>query len=468
MLSLTLPSWGSRSAVSRRELLRAGAVGLGGVALPWLLRAGAAQAGVSAPGSRAKSVILLYLSGGPSQLDMWDPKPGAPEEIRGTFRPIATRMPGVAFSEHLPRMAALADKFTVVRSMSHDEAEHLRAGYWVMTGARMTRPAIQATGMLRSDRPHFGSLVAKYLGGTGTMPANVAIPEFISPVGVPRPGQHAGFLGPEYDPYLINSDPNLPEFSPGALRPAPGLTSVRIGSRRTLLAKLDGGVRYLDASPVSRALEPYYAQAFDLISSPAAHRAFDISAESEATRNRYGRHIFGQSALVARRLVEAGVRLVQVNFIRHDRGKGGQGYDSHSSPPSPPHLEWARTKLLPPTDAAFASLIEDLSDRGLLDETLVIMTGEFGRTPRFNKNGGRDHWPKCYSAVLAGGGVRSGSVFGVSDRIASTVISDPVSPEDLIATVYHQLGIDPRTEMHDQLDRPFPLVNGKPVWGLLA
>jgi uncharacterized protein (DUF1501 family) len=194
----------------------------------------------------------------------------------------------------------------------------------------------------------------------------------------------------------------------------------------------------------------------------------DAPTEPDATRDRYGRTDFGQSTLVARRLVEAGVRLVQVNFVRHTKGKGGQGYDSHSTPPSPPHLTWAKSALLPPTDAAYSALIEDLSDRGLLGETLVIMMGEFGRTPRFNVNGGRDHWPRCYSAVVAGGGVRGGHVFGASDRMAATVTADPVSPEDLLATLYRVVGIDPATTIHDLQGRPFPLVSGKPVEGLLA
>jgi hypothetical protein len=398
---------------------------------------------------------------------MWDMKPEAPEEVRGTFLPIATDVAGIHICEHLPRMARLAGRYTIVRSMSHDEAEHLRAGYWVMTGGRLQRPVVQASGMSREDRPHVGAVIAKSLGAASALPPFAMIPEFISPVGVPRPGQYGGFLGAEHDPYLINSDPNLPDYSPGELRPAPGLTPSRLTRRRSLLAGLERHQRALEDSPAGRNLGPYYAQAFDLIASPAARRAFDVRAESEATRDRYGRHVFGQSTLVARRLVEAGVRLVQVNFVRHDRGKGGQGYDSHSVPPSPPHLAWARTELLPPTDAAFSALIEDLADRGLLDETLVIMMGEFGRTPRFNRNGGRDHWPQCYSAVLAGGGVRGGQVFGASDRMAATVTADPVSPEDLLATLYHLLGLDPRAPIHDLQGRPFPRVGGKAVEGLL-
>src|SRR5207237_794160 len=210
------------------------------------------------------------------------------------------------------------------------------------------------------------------------MPAWVMVPEAISPVGPERPGQHAGFLGAAYDPYRVNSDPNSPGYSPGSLNPAAEVSRARLDGRRRLLNRVGREARHLDQAAVATVLDPYYTRAFDLISSPAAQRAFDIAAESGRTRDRYGRHIFGQSVLLARRLVEAGVRLVHVNWVRHDNGSGGQGYDSHRD-----HLSWARSELLPPTDAAFAALIEDLSERGLLDETLVIMMGEFGRTPRF-------------------------------------------------------------------------------------
>jgi hypothetical protein len=398
---------------------------------------------------------------------MWDMKPEAPEEVRGTFRPIATNVAGIQVCEHMPRMARLADRYTVVRSMSHNEGDHLRAGYYAMTGGRMQRPVVQASGMSRDDRPHVGAAVSKFLSEPSALPPFAMIPEFISPVGVPRPGQHGGFLGAEHDPYLINSDPNLPDYSPGELRPTADLNPVRLTRRRSLLTRLERHLSSLEESPSARNLAPYYARAFDLIASPTAQGAFDVRAEPESTRDRYGRHVFGQSTLVARRLIEAGVRLVQVNFVRHDRGKGGQGYDSHSVPPRPPHLTWAKTELLPPTDAAFSALVEDLADRGLLDETLVIMMGEFGRTPRFNQYGGRDHWPQCYSAVLAGGGVRGGQIFGASDRLTAAVTSNPVSPEDLLATVYQVLGIDHQTLIHDLQDRPYPLVGGKPVAGLL-
>jgi hypothetical protein len=294
------------------------------------------------------------------------------------------------------------------------------------------------------------------------MPAFVMVPEAISPVGPERPGQHGGFLGAAYDPYRVNSDPNLPEYSPGALEPDRDVTRARLGDRRGLLEQVSRQARYLEKTAAGQTLDPYYTRAFDLLSSPAAQKAFDISAEPDRTRDRYGRHIFGQSVLLARRLVEAGVRLVHVNWVRHDNGKGGQGYDSHRD-----HLEWSKTELLPPTDAAFSSLVEDLAERGLLDETLVVMMGEFGRTPRFNSNGGRDHWPSCFSAVMAGGGIRGAQVYGSSDRTASYPTSGAVTPQDMMATLYHCLGIDPHTTIYDLQNRPFPLVEGKSIGALL-
>jgi uncharacterized protein (DUF1501 family) len=288
------------------------------------------------------------------------------------------------------------------------------------------------------------------------------VPEAISPVGPERPGQHAGFLGAAFDPYRVNSDPNSPTYSPGALARDVALSENRLGVRRALLRRVSEQARYLEGAAAARTLDPYYTRAFDLISSPAAQRAFDVSAEPAATRDRYGRHIFGQSVLLARRLVEAGVRLVHVNWVRHDNGPGGQGYDSHRN-----HLEWSRTELLPPTDAAFATLVEDLHERGLLDETLVVLMGEFGRTPRFNSGGGRDHWPNCFSVMLAGGGVRGGQVYGSSDRLGAYPTSNPVSPQDLMATLYHCLGIDPHSLIYDLQNRPFALVEGAPVHALL-
>ncbi len=438
--------------LTRRGCLRVGSIGLGGLALADLLRIGARAGGgglKAAP--RAKSVIVLFLSGGPAHQDMWDMKPDAPEAIRGTFRPIATDVPGILVSEHLPRMARLASKYAIVRSVHHDQSAHPAAAYWMMAGAPIARAAADASFLSRSDRPHVGSALAKVLGpASPAMPAFVMLPEAMAPNGPERAGQHAGFLGASYDPYRIDSDPNLDGYTPGVLRPPADLTPGRIRGRRALLDGADG------ADP-----DPFRARAFDLLSSDAARRAFDLAGESGRTRDRYGRHAFGQSTLLARRMVEAGVRLVQVNWVRHDNGKGGQGYDTHGD-----HLARAKGDLLPPTDAAFSSLIEDLDDRGLLDETLVVMMGEFGRTPRFNDAGGRDHWPHCFSVVMAGGGIRGGQIHGASDRIAAYPALDPVTPEDLAATMYHGLGVDPAAAILDPQGRPYPLAEGSPILGL--
>jgi hypothetical protein len=441
--------------VSRREFLRVGSLAVGGLGLPHLLQANDTAAG---PRRRGRSAIILFLSGGPSHLDTFDLKPDAPEEVRGTFRPAATRVPGIQICEHLPRTAQVIDKCAVLRSMRHGNGNHPAATYWMMIGSPMTRPAPQVVTLSREDRPHPGSALAKLLQGNPRVPPFVMVPEAISPVGPARPGQHAGFLGAAYDPYRVNSDPSSAAYSPGAVRPHEDVVAARLDDRRNLLHQVSRAARHLDATAVGQALDPYYTRAFDLISSAQAQHAFDISAEPARTRERYGPHIFGQSALLARRLIEAGVRLVQVNWVRHDNGPGGQGYDSHRN-----HLEWSRTELMPPTDAAFASLIEDLSERGMLDETLVILMGEFGRTPRFNNAGGRDHWPNCFSVVLAGGGIRGGQVLGSSDRSGAYPTSIPVSPQELIATLYARLGVGPETIIHDLQQRPHHLVEGTPL-----
>jgi hypothetical protein len=394
---------------------------------------------------------------------MWDLKPEAPEEIRGTFRPIATNVPGIDICEHMPRMARLADKYAIVRSVHHLQSNHPAAAYWMMIGSPIARPANEAGAMSRLDRPHPGSALARVLGPrAANVPPFVMLPEAMQPNGPERSGQHAGFLGAAFDPYRINSDPNLPDYSPGALGLPADLTPERLGDRRALLDRLGAEGRLRDCGEPPEDFQVQYGRAFDLIASPAVQSAFDIAAEPASVRDRYGRHVFGQSVLLARRMVEAGVRLVHVNWVRHDNGKGGQGYDSHRN-----HLEWAKDQLLPPTDAAFSSLVEDLDVRGLLDETLVIMMGEFGRTPKFNNAGGRDHWPQCFSVVLAGGGIRGGQVHGASDKAAAYPALDPVTPGDLLATLYHCLGVDPRTMIHDAQNRPYVLAEGEPLLTLL-
>jgi hypothetical protein len=371
----------------------------------------------------------------------------------------------------MPRCADVMDKCVVIRSMQHASGNHPSATYWMMIGSPMTRLAPQVVTMSREDRPHPGAAAAHILtlagrandGRSGNLPAWVMVPEAISPVGPERPGQHAGFLGAAYDPYRVNSDPNADTYSPGSLAPDREVSAGRLDARRALLAQVGEHARHLDQSAPAQSLDPYYTRAFDLVSSPAAQRAFDISLESPRTRERYGRHIFGQSTLLARRLVEAGVRLVHVNWVRHDNGPGLQGYDSHRD-----HLNWARDELLPPTDRAVGALIGDLAERGLLEQTLVMVIGEFGRTPRFNVNGGRDHWPNCFSVMLAGGGLRGGQVVGASDRIGAYPTTPPVSPQDLIATLYDLLGIDPHATIYDLQRRPLALVEGTPLRSLYA
>jgi hypothetical protein len=451
---------------NRRHVLQVGTAAFG-LSLTRLLRAEASPAAANRR-ARAKSVIVLFLSGGPSQLDMWDLKPEAPADERGTFKPIRTSASGIEISEHMPRSARIAHLCTFVRSMTHEENDHLRACYYVQTGAELPRSGPGLTSLQRTHRPHAGSVAARFLGSAGSAPAFCTIPEFIAPVGGPRPGQHAGFLGAAYDPYLIDSDPNEPDYDPGPVGGGVFAQPDRAARLRRILELAERNTRLSTDLADVKEYGAYREKALDLVSSTGAQKAFDISQEPDRVRDYYGRHHFGQSALVARRLVEAGTRLVQVNFIRHDFGKGGQGYDTHAALGFPPHLPYLKDELLPPTDAAFAALVEDLQQRGLLDETLVVMMGEFGRTPRFNKDGGRDHWARCYSLVMAGGGLPRGYVHGASNYNASEPTQDPVRPEDLLATIYHQLGIDHRAEIYDMEDRPFAVVDGTPVRGLIS
>lgn len=444
------------SGMTRREMLLSwGAAGFG-LTLPALLGARAAGA---APAS-ARSCIWIFLSGGPSQYETFDPKPDAPSAFRGTFKPIRTNVPGIDVCEHLPLLARRADRYALIRSLTHTESNHPAGCYWLTTGHKYPRGTAASAALSRADHPHHGSVLARLRPAAGGMPSFVTVPEQIQPNGPIRSGQHAGFLGAAYDPMVITGDPNAADFTPGELTLTHGLSPERLIRRRALLAQ-EALVRTLEVGDAG-ALRPPYAQAFDLLAGGAAARAFDLGQEARSTRERYGRHVFGQSVLLARRLVEAGVRLVAVNWVRHDDGKGGQGWDTHVN-----HLNWSKDELLPPTDRAVSALLDDLAERGLLDETLVVLTGEFGRTPQFNKDGGRDHWPHVFSTLVAGGGVRGGQVYGASTRDGAYVASDPVSPEDLAATLYHCLGVDPRTPILDQLARPFPLSDGQVLTRLL-
>lgn len=431
---------------TRRDILRAGAVG--SLSLSTLL----SQRGVAAgPEPTARACILLFMWGGPSHLDTWDPKPNAPTEVRGPFASIPTRVPGLRISEHFPRLAKLADQYAVVRSMSHTDPAHLSNVHHLMTGRLAPRPNSDADPPSRSDSPHVGSVLTRLKPSQGVMPTAVSLPWAVSHPAAPggvAPGQHAGWMGAGSDPFLVVGDPNSPTFQVGGLAPVSGISAERFASRRQLLQKLD-------RDPSAGGFSGVRAKAADLLATGTVAAAFDLSREPVAIRDEYGRHPHGQSCLLARRLVEAGTRLVTVNWP--DDGK--YFWDTHGN-----NFEGHKTRLMPPADQGFAALLTDLARRGLLDETLVVWVGEFGRTPKINQqNAGREHWPRCYSAVLAGGGVRGGAVYGASDAIGAFPREKPVSPADLTATIYHALGVDPHRLLTDPLGRPISLTDGEPL-----
>jgi hypothetical protein len=395
--------------------------------------------------------------GGPSQLDTWDPKPDAPAEVRGEFRPIATRIPGVSICEHFPRLAQLADRYAIIRSMTHDDSAHLSSVHHILTGRLAPKVKSDADPPSRRDSPAIGSALARLRPGGVALPPFVTMPWIVSHPAAPggkAPGQHAGWLGPAYDPFVLTTNPAAPNFTVPALARPAEVTAERLDARRELLASLDVRVPSLEGFAGS------LQRAMDLLTSDAARRAFDLSREPAGLRDRYGRHIHGQCLLLARRLIEAGVRLVCVNW--HQDGQFF--WDTHQN-----NFAGLKHRLMPPTDQAYSALLEDLSQRGLLDETLVVWVGEFGRSPRINRaNAGREHHPGCYSAVLAGGGVRGGQVHGRSDHHAAYPAADPVSPADLAATIYHALGVPPDATLQDREGRPAVLTEGRPVMALFS
>lgn len=449
--------------VSRRRLLRT--LGLGLCGLPFSGVRPAAAATRRRPGARA--VIFLHQFGGPSHLDTFDPKPPpVPEEIRGPFRPIATRVPGVAVCEGLPRLARLADQFTLVRSLTHEMKFHNSAGYYSLTGRA---PAVDDIGLRDAPDlfPAYGSVVDRLAPGPQGVPTFVALPHVLRDGDV-TPGQHASFLGQAHNPLLVTHDPNRADFSLPELSLPAGLTPSRLEDRRQIMQLLDRQTDLLETSAAAQGIGQLFDKALALVTRPEVRRAFDLSLEPARLRERYGRTTYGQSCLLARRLVEAGVRFVNVYFSGLIGGGGNfGGWDTHgfNNHPMEPIL---RDYLLPLTDQAVSALLEDLGARGLLGETLVVWMGEFGRTPRINQHGGRDHWPKCGTALLAGGGVKAGYVHGASDRTGAYPASDPICPEDLAATLFQVLGIDPHREINDMLGRPLPASTGKPLEGLLA
>jgi hypothetical protein len=466
MLNITGTPHRLCDGLSRRDFLRVGAAGGFGLSLPLLLQARAAAEPAGARFGAAKRCVLLFLTGGPSQLDTWDMKPDAPAEVRGPFQPIATNVPGIRICELFPRLARHAEKYCIVRSVTHQDTVHTSAGYAMLTGVGHPQAnAVSATEIRprSNDHPHLGSIVARVRPDRPGMPHFVSMPEIIKDDQVNEfPGQGAGFLGKQYSPFLIEADTKSGVFSRPEIELPLRMDTRRLESRRLLLRDLDRTFRSAEAAPGVRDRDAVYQRAFSMIASAEARRAFDLDREPPGTREAYGRHLFGQGCLLARRLMEADVSLVTV-YWHYEGPRDSPVWDTHGN--NFPHL---KDRLVPPTDQALSALLQDLDERGMLDDTLFICMGEFGRTPKINGAAGRDHWPHAQSILLAGAGIRGGSVCGATDRIAAYPEEDPVSPQDLAATVLHLLGVPRDLEIRDRTDRPYRACEGTPVHSLLT
>ncbi|MFM9010656.1 MAG: DUF1501 domain-containing protein [Planctomycetota bacterium] len=431
----------------RRELLRVGALSiLGGVLADGRVAARAEALPAAADGWKRHCIFIL-LQGGPSHIDLWDPKPEAVAEIRGPWRPIETTVPGIRFGEPMERAATVAERLCVIRSMTHRFSNHIAGTYVTLTGS--TQQPDQDREAHADDFPGPGAVLNALQASIPGVPRSVSLPNWLSIPGPSNrmPGQYGGFLGAVHDPFLVEGDPSAAGYRPLALALDAGMTVDRLGRRLALHRSLDGAARLLEAG-LRRQYDRLQESAYDLVADGRFRRALDLSEETDAVRDAYGRTKFGQSLLVARRLVEAGVQFVAYNAFN-------QEWDTHGG------LLGRYRQIVPPMDRGFAALVADLAARGLLERTLVVNTGEFGRTPTINKDAGRDHWPNVYSAVLAGGGVRGGVVLGASDSKGAEPADAPVSPADLLATVYDRLGIPPATELRDRLDRPSQLSDGR-------
>ena len=448
--------------VTRREWMRVGGIGLGGLTLPMLLQARAAvkpQRPV-----KAKSVILFGLTGGAPQHETWDPKPQAPREVRGEFSTIASATPGLHVGELMPRTSRMTDRIAVLRAVVTNDNSHSSSGYQMLTGIPH-QPLNRESALPKppNDWPCLGAMVRALKQDTGQLPASVTLPEHIWNDGnFPWPGQDAGFLGRNYDPWLIHCQPQDNQFNVPGLTLGKDVATLRLDQRRRLLDQFNATRAHLDQSPLVDTYSAHARQALDLLTRGQAGAAFDLGQEKPETRKRYGNSRYAQSILLARRLVESGVSLVQVNWTRIKGHENQGGWDTHKK-----HNQSLKSLLMPIMDQAYTALLEDLEDRGLLDETLVVWFGEFGHTPKFNRNAGRDRWGHCFSVALAGGGIRGGVVHGESDLRAAFPVSGVVAPRDLIATVFHCLGYEPDTLIHDPLDRPIPVSRGQAIEAIL-
>ena len=439
---------------SRRDWIRLGGLGCLGLSMGDLLAADKVQA--AGAFGRAKSCIIFFLGGGPPQHETFDPKPEAPAEIRGDFKSIRTSVPGTHFCELLPRVAKVADKLTVIRSLHSNTNVHSKSGYFMLTGR--PHPGSGEVSASPEDWPSIASVVGQLRPSLRTPFSSVALPEVIHNDNAPPwPGQNGGFMGVTWHPHVLHCNPALPNYQVRGLQLPAGLSEFRVQERASLRRQLDAHfIKQLPDSQIG-GLDQLQQRALDVVRASATHAAFKIDREKPVVRDRYGRTHLGQSMLLARRLVEAGVRLVQVNWPREkgDQMTGNPLWDTHHH-----NTSRLRDNLCPQLDQVLSALLTDLSDRGLLDETLVVVMGEFGRTPKINTRGGRDHWGACYSVALAGGGVPGGLTIGSSDAHGAYPKSRPLRPPDLAATIFHLLGIPANAEFKDRLNRPLPVVEG--------
>jgi hypothetical protein len=435
-------------------VLKVGSLGLAGLNLPSLLQA---EERPQKRKATARSVILLFQFGGASHLDTFDPKPSAPPEIRGEFATIKTSVPGILVSEHLPRLARSADKFALVRSVHHTRSSHNPGAYYSLTGREPLSDLVTANASA-TDFPHPGSIVDYLDRSERKVPSFVSLPTMIADGPFRTPGEFAGFLGKIYDPLWVLADPNAADFNVEQLTLPGELDVERVHERSSILRQLDAQSRMAERVAAVQGMKAYRGRAIDLLTSPATRKAFALHEESDRLRDRYGRNTYGQSVLLARRLVEAGVRFVTVYYSR-----GIGGWDTHKD-----NFPTLKNSRLPHTDQSVSALLEDLHVRGLLDETLVYWTGDFGRTPKINKDAGRDHWPQCQTVLMAGGGIRGGQVYGASDAFGARPVDRPLRPDDITATLFHALGLDPETIIYDQLHRPMPISAGRPIHALFG
>ncbi|MFO1044050.1 MAG: DUF1501 domain-containing protein [Planctomycetaceae bacterium] len=453
-------------SLSRRDWLRVGGISLGGLALPQLLHS-KATAGERPRSGSAKSVIVIFNTGGGPQHESWDPKPDGPTATRGDFTAIATRTPGLFLGELMPQTAQLTDKIAVVRTMVTGDNAHSTSGYQMLTGMPHIPLNRENAGPGKpNDWPAMNAIVQALRPSSGGLPSSIALPRRLANNGGqdPWPGTDAGILGRKHDPWLLVCDPSDPKFTvPGCELPVE-LSTVRVDRRLSLLESFNRHLDRVEQNASVTSYDRYQQQAIHLIAGGSARNAFNLSNEPDSVRDRYGRSKQGQSVLLARRLVEAGVSLVQVHWANADKAKPNSGgWDTHEK-----HSESLKGWLMPVLDQFYSALIEDLSQRGMLDETLVCLISEFGHTPKFNAKAGRDHWGRVFSIALAGGGIRGGVVHGSTDRNAAEPLTEPVRPADYLATAFHCLGYDPDTLVYDVENRPIPISRGQVISNVLA